>query len=137
MRRVSQVVAVVGVIAAGLLLAACSSTTSASKVAGMPRRTTSVRNVEVTVTPTRLDASGASFSVALDTHSGSLDVDVAKGATLTVGEVRWTNPTWKGDNPGGHHRNGALEFTAAGTPSNDVTLTLAGFAAPIVIRWPS
>ncbi len=136
MRRVSHAVAVVTVVVATVLVAACSSTSSASKVAGMPRRTMRAGGVEVTITPTRLDRSSASFTVALDTHSGSLDVDVAKGATLTVGGTPWTDPTWAGDKAG-HHRSGTLQFTAAGGPSSDVTLTLDGFATPIVIRWPS
>jgi hypothetical protein len=121
-----------------LVFVACSSNGErVSKSAGLPARNTKVEDVEVTVTPSRLDATGATFSVVLDTHSGSLDVDIAKNATLTVGGAAWTNPTWNGDGPGGHHRSGTLAFTAAGPPTKNVTLTLAGFADPVVMRWPS
>ena len=125
------------VLIATVVVAGCSSPNTASKVPGMPARTVSAGQVEVTVTPTRLDNGGAAFTVALDTHSGSLDVDLAKGAGLTVGGTPWTNPTWTGDPAGGHHRSGTLSFSPAGKPTSDVTLTLAGFSSPVVVRWSS
>ena len=126
---------IAGVLAA-LLVAACGSTqTSAPKAAGLETRKVTAGAVEVTVDPETLDATGAVFKVALDTHSGDLTVDLAKTATLEVGGRAWSNATWKGDATGGHHRQGELRFTAQGPATGDVRLRIDGLPAPVLATW--
>jgi hypothetical protein len=95
-------------------------------------------NVTVEVTPLNLNAAGDTleFSVALNTHSVDLSMDLSKLATLTtdsglvVSPVRWEAPS------GGHHVSGTLVFPAqvdgkavlAG--ATRLTLTLKDVAAP-------
>ena len=51
------------------------------------------------------------MNVSLTTHSGDLGGDMAKVSFLrdNVG-VKYAPIGWQGDPPGGHHREGILEF---------------------------
>jgi hypothetical protein len=86
--------------------------------------------VTVKVTPLNYhDAQAATlaFHVVLDTHSGELDVDLAKTATLHVGDTKLTPSAWKLDRPNGHHVQAVLHFPASVAARADaVTLTIAG-----------
>ena len=55
----------------------------------LPAQQATMGGVEITVTPERVDAGGAAFRIAFDTHSGWLDVDPADGSTLTVDDTPW------------------------------------------------
>ena len=71
--------------------------------------------VTVKVTPVELgeDAQLWKFQVVLDTHSGSLDEDLLKMASLADNENNVYYPiSWEGPGPGGHHREGILVFKA-------------------------
>ena len=78
--------------------------------AGSPFETRTEDAGEVTVEATlvQLGDAGAVAEVVFDTHAVKLDLDVAAGATLTVGGVAWPTGGWEGDGPGGHHREGEL-----------------------------
>ena len=89
----------------------------------------------VTVTPTALDSKGATFTVAFNTHTVDLSMDMTRAATLTVGGVNWPGPTWSGPGPGGHHWEGTLRFPAASSPSGTAILTLTGLPAPVTLTW--
>ena len=91
----------------------------------------------VTVTPTALDSKGATFTVAFNTHTHTVDLsmDMTRAATLTVGGVNWPGPTWSGPGPGGHHWEGTLRFPAASSPSGTAILTLTGLPAPVTLTW--
>ncbi len=69
--------------------------------------------VDVKVTPRSL-ARGATvweFDVAFDTHSVTLAGDPAQFSSLVDSQGRTHPPlAWKGDPPGGHHRQGILQF---------------------------
>ncbi len=91
--------------------------------------------VEVLIQPVRLDAYGAVFRVFLDTHSGDLGVDLSAAARLEVGGRSWGIPTWEGDPPGGHHREGRLTFPAAGAAIGTARLTIEGLPAPVAASW--
>lgn len=126
------------VLASILLVGACSSTDgsrTAAVTSALPERTQTVGDVEVKAQPTRLDASGAAFTLTLDTHTGSLDSDLAATATLEVGGTRWPVTGWEGDPPSGHHRTGTLRFTGAGPVSGTATLTIAGLTTPVAFTW--
>ena len=125
------------IVALGLVAAACSSGgTPKSTVVGLSTKKLAAGSIEVTVTPRQLDAQGARFDVALDTHSGDLGIDLARSATLEVGGRQWPAARWSGDGPGGHHRGGTLQFLPGGSASGPVRLVIVGLPQPVVAEWP-
>lgn len=69
--------------------------------------------VTIAVTPLDLGAGAGlwKFEVALDTHSGSLDLDPTMIAELLDGRGNAFKPiSWEAPGPGGHHREGILTF---------------------------
>lgn len=88
-------------------------------------------NVTVTVTPQLLQSDQrASFEVVFDTHSVNLDFDVAAIAELRDSRGNtYGQPVWKGDLPGGHHREGTLSFpTPLSGAIQTIILTLTNIA---------
>lgn len=126
-------VAAAGVVAAGKATRP-SPDVSASQTRLVTRDATA-GPVQVKATPVRLDSTGAAFSVVLDNHELELTMNLAKGASLTVGSSPWGPATWSGDGPGGHHREGTLTFPAGGAATGQVVLTLAGFPSPVQLQW--
>lgn len=126
-------------VAIGVGLAAdtvTSSTPSASTGrATLPAREVTAGPVQIKITPVRLDSSGAAFTVVLDNHEVDLTMDLAQGASLTVGSRTWGPATWSGDGPSGHHREGTLTFPTGGAAAGEVALTLAGFPGPVQLQW--
>ena len=119
----------------GVALVACSGDEPPTAAAGFDTRTIEAGEVTVAITPTRVDSATATFEIAFDTHSVDLDFDVAGGAALTVDGATWTNATWEGDGPGGHHRSGTLTFTSAGEPAGEATVTIDGLPDPVTTTW--
>lgn len=139
-RRLSSTFAAIGVLLAGsLLLAGCGggdgSTNAAVSGRTLPTRSITAGDVTVKVTPIRLDARGAVFTVVFDTHSRELDLDVAKAARLSVGGSDWQGPTYTGDGPGGHHREGELRFSASGPVGGSARLVISGLPEPVTAEW--
>lgn len=71
--------------------------------------------VTIKVTPIELGMTKGvqvwKFDIAFDTHSGSLDQDLAQIAILVDDKGNAYKPTsWEGPGPGGHHREGVLAF---------------------------
>jgi len=96
-----------------------------------PERSGEKNGVTVTVTP---GAQGA-FTVVLDTHSGSLDDDIASAAVLyDASETAHRPLAWEGDPPGGHHREGTLRFEPA-VRRGPIRLELAFAAGQYVFTW--
>lgn len=115
---------------------ATRSTPSASSGATtLPARDTTAGPVQITISPVRLDTTGAAFKVVLDNHEIDLTMNLAKGASLTVGSVPWSPATWAGDGPTGHHREGTLTFPTGGAAAGQVVLTLSGFPSPVQLQW--
>ena len=98
-------------------------------------RTAAVGEVTVEATLRRLDTDGAEVEVVLDTHAVELDLDIASNAVLKVGNTKWRTESWRGDGPGGHHREGQLRFDAVGQVSGDAMLTLEGLTKPVSFSW--
>ncbi|OGY24826.1 MAG: hypothetical protein A2126_00820 [Candidatus Woykebacteria bacterium GWB1_45_5] len=69
--------------------------------------------VEVAVTPVNIpDSSRWAFEISLTTHSVELSEDLVKVTKLVLDSGEILIPlNWKGDSPGGHHRNGVLVFS--------------------------
>lgn len=133
MRRLTTTL--VMTIALLMLVVACGEDDPPVAAAGLETRTVTVGEVEVTIVPTRIGTTGAEFDIAFDTHSVDLDLDIAGQATLTVGGQPWTDPTWAGGGPGGHHREGMLTFTADGPVAGDAELRIEGLDEPVIARW--
>lgn len=125
-----------GALAVTVLLTACSGSSAESPTSSvLPTRNVESGSVEVTITPTRFDATGATFAITLDTHSVDLSVDLAASAALDVDGTAWTVAGWTGTGPGGHHREGELAFTAPGPPSGTATLRISGLPEPVEATW--
>lgn len=141
MRRFLIVLAVAGL---ALSDAACGGKTKSgspnssggqSTQAALGSRTVEAGAVTVKIDPVRIDASGAEFKVAFDTHSVDLDFDVARNATLAVAGTPWAGATWSGDGPSGHHREGTIRFAAAGPAQGTAMLNLGGLPGPVTATW--
>lgn len=131
------ILAVSVVALAGVALAACGGDDGSDDNAStaLPARTVEAGEVDVEIEPTQLDAQGATFRIVLDTHSVELSMDIAGSARLEVGAAAWDVAGWAGDGPGGHHRDGELRFTAAGSAEGTARLTLSGFPGPVEATW--
>ena len=112
-----------------------ASGTDATADADYSEQTIEAGAVTAKIQPERIDADGAVFTVAFDTHSEELDLDVAAASELVVGGQAWTGAEWEGDPPGGHHREGRLSFESTGEPTGQAVLTLAGLPAPVEATW--
>lgn len=141
MRARRAFVAGVLAVVAALVFAACGSSSDGDSaknvmVSGhrMSNRSTTVGDVEVKVEPRRMDGRGAMFKVAMDTHQGSLDMDMQR-SRLMVDGIEWPMEQFEGDGPGGHHREGQLRFMPGGPVSRMAELTMDGFAKPVRMRW--
>jgi hypothetical protein len=100
----------------------------------------STAGVTVTVTPQNVAASAKSwdFKVVLDTHSGELNDDLVKTATLLDDKGSRQVPVkWEGAGPGGHHREGLLKFNAISPQPGTVELQILrpGESSPRSFRW--
>lgn len=135
-RRVTPTQTLVALLAlAVVILGACSTSNAPKTAAGLQARKTTIGGLDVTVTPTQLDSRGAAFTVVFDTHTGAPGIDVAANAALDVDGTAWTEPTWRGDGPGGHHRTGTLRFTNAGPARGAAQLTISGLDQPLAMTW--
>ena len=137
--QLAGIAALVLSVAVGVGLAAdkatqSSSSTSASR-STLSARDTAAGPVQIKISPVRLDTTGATFKVALDNHEIDLTMNLAQGASLTVGSLPWGPASWSGDGPGGHHREGTLTFPPGGAAAGRVVLTLAGFPSPVQLQW--
>jgi hypothetical protein len=69
--------------------------------------------VKITVTAANLwDAEAATldFTVELNSHSEEIDIDLAKTASLRIGDDEVTPVAWETASPKGHHVTGVLRF---------------------------
>jgi hypothetical protein len=97
-------------------------------------------NVSVSVKPVDVSAGAAiwRFQVALNTHSGALEDDLAHSATLVdAAGKQHAALGWDGDPAGGHHRRGVLRFKALSPRPDALELRIlrAGETAPRTFRW--
>jgi len=121
----------------GIALALLAAGTLAAEL-GVQRN--SAGGVTVAVTPQDLAASAKSwdFKVVLDTHSGDLNDDLVKTATLLDDKGgRYVPVQWEGAGPGGHHREGTLKFNPiAPLPAAiEMRIERPGEPAPRSFRW--
>jgi hypothetical protein len=101
----------------------------------LPTKTAEVNEITVEVSPRRVDDRGAVISVILDTHSGDLEIDLEQQSTLTVGGEAWPAVSYRGDGPGGHHREGTLRFDSGGPATGSVRLVIKGLGSTVKFSW--
>ena len=137
MRRRLIAVALAGIVivAVAALVASRGGGADDDPDAAFAPRTQEAGEVTVEATLRRVDGAGATAALVFDTHAVDLDLDVARGAVLTVGGSTWPTDAWEGDGPGGHHRAGELRFAAGGPPEGEAVLTVTGLSEPVTFRW--
>lgn len=138
MRR-GLILAALGIIVAGggVYLATRGGNADTSidaAVPGLETQTVSAGKIDVKIEPAKVDDSGATFAITLDTHSVELSVDLTL-ATLDVDGTAWAVAGWSGDEPGGHHREGELRFEPAGPATGTLTLTIPELPEPVEVTW--
>ncbi|MBI2717665.1 MAG: hypothetical protein HY245_01325 [Rhizobiales bacterium] len=112
----------------------------ASAAPAFAAQSSDIAGVRVVVTPMILEPGVTiwKFEVAMDTHTKPLDEDIAQAAVL-VDEVgrRYRPMAWQGDPPGGHHRQGILQFAAPADMPKAVELQIDGVgeAGIRTFRW--
>ena len=121
----------------GMLITRLAAGLFAAELAG---QRSSSGGVTVAVTPQNLAVSAKSwdFKVVLDTHSGELNDDLVKAATLIDDKSGRHAPVkWEGAGPGGHHREGTLRFNAIAPRPESVELQILrpGESKPRSFRW--
>jgi hypothetical protein len=91
------------------------------------QQTNSEGTAEVVVQPLDLGSSTWTFNFGINTHMGSLDMDILKIVTLTDDRGDTIVPiAWNGPGTGGHHRNGTLTFPAPSSTPKSITVTVTG-----------
>ncbi len=117
-----------------------SQTQQSSGKASAPygSQTNSEGTAEVVAQPRAPGTSTWTFSFGIDTHMGSLDMDMTKVAVLTDDRGDSLAPiAWDGPAAGGHHRNGTLTFPAPSSTPKTITLTVSnvGGVATRTFTW--
>ncbi len=107
----------------------------ASAARSFPTKTVDVDGVTVEASPLRVNPRGASIAIVLDTHEGELDARLGQQSTLTIDGTAWPVVAYKGDPPGGHHREGTLRFRSAGPVAGSMRLVITGLGGPVKFAW--
>lgn len=113
---------------------------TANTAVGLETQTSSVGGVSIKVTPKNManDVKTWDFTIALDTHSRDLSDDLVKSSLLFDGAGGQHSPTaWDGFPPGGHHREGVLQFKPVSPVPAAIELQIkrSGETAPRSFRW--
>lgn len=88
-------------------------------------KTDSQGEVSVEVTPKKIGRSVFEFEISMNTHSVTLDQDMAAVSKLIDDQKTEYKPVfWKGDGPGGHHRSGALRFEEIAQNAKSIKLII-------------
>jgi len=135
MTRALRSAAISAVVALVALTWASVPTAATASSRRFPTRTIEAGEVTVELTPTRVDEDGAVVKIVLDTHAVELDVNLRRGSSLKVDGLVWPTTSYRGDGPGGHHREGTLRFRAAGLPEGELRLRIRGLPEPLLARW--
>ncbi len=124
---------VASAVMAGVALVASTGVVWAAKP--LPSKTAETGGITVEAAPRRVDGRGAVIAITLDTHAGELDVNLRRGSTLTVDGMPWPVDSYRGDGPGGHHREGTLRFRGAGPATGSMRLVIRGLGGPVTLAW--
>ncbi|PIR86813.1 MAG: hypothetical protein COU11_03865 [Candidatus Harrisonbacteria bacterium CG10_big_fil_rev_8_21_14_0_10_49_15] len=92
--------------------------------------------ITIQATPILVGAGQVDFTIEMDTHDGSLDIDVPASAKLVVdSDSVYQSLSWQGDSPGGHHRQGTLSFAVDGPPVMSLVLTINNASNTFDFPW--
>ncbi|OFX13345.1 MAG: hypothetical protein A2516_09610 [Alphaproteobacteria bacterium RIFOXYD12_FULL_60_8] len=125
-----------GLIAA--LVVACFAAVGSAWATDFLQQTSALNGVTVKATPRAVSDQIWEIDLIFDTHSQEITDDARKAATLVADGGAALHPTeWRGDLPGGHHREGTLRFEGVAPASALLELRLQreGEPAPRVFRW--
>ena len=89
-------------------------------------RTNKEKRVRVDVKPVQLTpGQPAKFEVQMNTHSETLEEDMVAVSSIkdNAGHV-YQATAWQGSEPGGHHREGVLEFPKLEDNTESITLII-------------
>ncbi len=89
-------------------------------------RTNKEKRVRVDVKPVQLTpGQPAKFEVQMNTHSEALEEDMVAVSSIkdNAGHV-YQATAWQGSEPGGHHRQGVLEFPKLEDNTESITLII-------------
>ena len=88
-------------------------------------KTDSAGEVTVEITPKNIQEGVFEFEIVMDTHSVALDQDMATVSKLVDDRGSEYKPTlWKGDGPGGHHKEGRLRFEGIAQKPKSIKLII-------------
>jgi len=120
-----------------LALGAFVLSTTATLAAELDAQDSRANGVSISVKPADVAAANWRFEVTLTTHSGSLDDDLTKSATLQAAGKQYSPTGWDGSAPGGHHRRGVLSFKAVSPRPAAIELRIVrqGETSPREFRW--
>ena len=116
------------------------SVSTQKEQATLQMQSVTIGDVEYFITPKNIISSSKTwdFEIILDTHTGSLNQDLATLINIADNKGNEYQATkWVGDPPGGHHRKGILEFIPI-TPypsSIDLKIQTTTTAQDIILNW--
>ncbi|MEM2889411.1 MAG: hypothetical protein QXM52_02985 [Candidatus Bathyarchaeia archaeon] len=92
--------------------------------------------IEVTLLPFAV-GDEVKFKLRFDTHSGDLNFDLTKVATLEDSNgTKYTPTGWSGSPPSGHHREGILAFPPLSNKASSIKLVLTGvYETNWIFEW--
>ena len=104
---------------------------------GLAPQTSNERSIKVTVAPQAIAAATWDFEVTLESHTQSLNDDLARSSVLVADGKKYLPLGWEGAAPGGHHRKGLLRFKAVAPqpPLIELQIRLAGDRSPRSFKW--
>lgn len=115
---------------------ASGATTKTTAPVASLTKTNTENGMTVAVTPKRNIDGSWDFSVVIDNHVVDVTQDMVAVSTLTDANGQVVSPqAWTGDPPGGHHRQGVLEFNALTSPPVSLTLRDLGGVTARTFTW--
>lgn len=135
--KINRIYTIFGIAALVIVAAAVGSAVDAGAYETRSNRENQVR---VDVKPVQL-ASGqpVKFEVRMNTHSEPLEEDMVAVSSLKDNTGRVYQATaWQGSEPGGHHRQGVLEFPKLENNPESITLIIRKVARvpERTFEWP-
>jgi len=121
--KISRIYTIFGIVALVIVAVAVGLAVDAG---AYEMRTNKDKRVRVDVKPVQLaPGQPAKFEVQMNTHSEALEEDMVAVSSLKDNAGRVYQATaWQGSAPGGHHREGVLEFPKLEDNPESITLII-------------
>jgi len=121
--KISRIYTIFGIVALVIVAVAVGLAVDAGSY---EMRTNKEKRVRVDVKPVQLaPGQPAKFEVQMNTHSEALEEDMVAVSSLKDNAGRVYQATaWQGSAPGGHHREGVLEFPKLENNPESITLII-------------